>query len=196
MSLSAQSFVFAVIIGVVIAAFRVSPVPPLRFVGRLYVEVIRNTPLLAQLFLAGFGLTKVGIQFSFYTTAVIVLSMYAGSFIAETVRSGILTVQKGQAEAARSIGLGFFATLRHVVLPQALRTVAAPIGSLFIANHKNTSLAQVLAVAEVTFVAEHLANEEAQSMLALLGAAICYVVVTYPAGLLVGVIERRVAIRR
>lgn len=191
-----MSFTFAVLIGVVVATFRVSPVPPLRAAGAVYVEVFRNTPLFAQLLLFGFGLTKVGIQFELFTTAVIVMSLYAGSFVAETVRAGMLSIQVGQAEAARSLGLGFFQTAGQIIVPQALRTVAAPIGSLFIANHKNTAITQVLGIAELTFVAEKIGIDEAMPTQALLGAAFCYLIVTYPAGLLVGVLERKVAIKR
>ncbi len=196
MSVSVRSFFFALLIGVVVAAFRVSPVKPLRAVGMAYVEVFRNTPLYAQLLLFGFGLTKVGIQFDFFITAVIVMSLYAGSFVAETVRAGILTVSGGQAEAARSLGLNFFQSLRHVILPQALRAVTAPIGSLFIANHKNTSIVQVLGVHELVFVSDQIGIDSAMPTQALIGAAFCYVIVTYPAGLLVGVLERKVAIKR
>jgi glutamate transport system permease protein len=194
--LSLRSFFFALLIGVVVATFRVSPVPPLRVIGTIYVEVFRNTPLFAQLLLWGFGLTKVGIQFGFFTTAVIAMSLYTGSFVAETVRSGMLSIPVGQAEAARSIGLNFAQSASQVILPQALRTVTAPIGSLFIANHKNTAICQILGVAELTFVAEHVGIEGAMPTQALLGAAVCYLIITYPAGLLVGVLERRVAIKR
>jgi glutamate transport system permease protein len=190
------SFFFAVIIGVVVAMFRVSPVPPLRIIGTVYVEVFRNTPLYAQLLIWGFGLTKIGVQFGFFTTAVIAMSLYAGSFVAETVRAGMLSIPQGQAEAARSLGLNFAQSAREVILPQALRTVVAPIGSLFIANHKNTAIAQVLGVAELTFIADQVGINGAQYTQALVGAAVCYLVVTYPAGLLVGVLERKVAIKR
>lgn len=196
LSLSVRSFGAAVLIGVIVAMFRVSPVPPLRVIGTIYVEVFRNTPLFAQLLLFGFGLTKVGIQFELFTTAVIVMSLYTGAFVAETVRAGVLSVDRGQAEAARSIGLGFFQTASLVILPQAVRTVVAPIGSLFIANHKNTAITQVLGIGELTFIAEQVGIDAAMPTQALLGAAACYLVVTYPAGLLVGVLERRVAIRR
>lgn len=190
------SFFFALLVGIVIAMFRVSPVPPLRFLGMIYVEVFRNTPLFSQLLLWGFGLTKVGIQFGFFTTAVIAMSLYTGSYVAETIRAGMLSIPVGQAEAARSIGLNFFQSARQVILPQALRTVTAPIGSLFIANHKNTAICQVLGVAELTFIAEAVGIEGAMPTQALVGAAFCYIIVTYPAGLLVGVVERKVAIKR
>jgi glutamate transport system permease protein len=196
LSLSLYSFFFAVIIGVVVAMFRVSPVPPLRIVGTAYVEIFRNTPLFAQLLIWGFGLTKIGIQFGFFTTAVIAMSLYAGSFVAETVRAGMLSIPQGQAEAARSLGLSFTQSAKDVILPQALRNVVAPIGSLFIANHKNTAIAQVLGVAELTFIADQVGIDSARPTQALIGTAICYLVITYPAGLLVGVLERKVAIKR
>lgn len=195
-SVSVRSFACALVLGVIVAMFRVSPVPPLRIFGSFYVEVFRNQPLFAQLLLFGFGLTKVGIQFSFFTTAVIVMSLYTGSYVAETVRSGILSVSSGQAEAARSLGLGFFQTFRYVILAQAMRTVIAPLGSLFIANHKNTAIVSVLGVAELTFRSDQLGLDTAKPTQALLGAAFCYLIVTYPAGLLVGVLERRTAIKR
>jgi glutamate transport system permease protein len=190
------SFFFALVVGVVVAMFRVSPVPPLRVIGTVYVETFRNTPLFAQLLLWGFGLTKVGIQFGFFTTAVIAMSLYTGSFVAETVRAGMLSIPQGQAEAARSLGLSFGQSAKEVILPQALRTVTAPIGSLFIANHKNTAICQVLGVAELTFIADQVGIDSALPTQALLGAAFCYLIITYPAGLLVGVLERKVAIKR
>jgi glutamate transport system permease protein len=108
----------------------------------------------------------------------------------------MLSISVGQAEAARSLGLNFFQSAKEVILPQALRTVTAPIGSLFIANHKNTAITQVLGVAELTFVAEAVGIDSAMPTQALVGAAFCYLIVTYPAGLLVGIVERKVAIKR
>src|SRR5688572_11606922 len=107
MSLTLLSFAAAFVIGIVVAACRVSPVPPLRLAGAFYVETIRNTPLPVLFVLFYFGLTKVGIQYAGFTTAIIVLAGYTGAFLGETIRSGINTVSAGQAEAARSIGLTF-----------------------------------------------------------------------------------------
>jgi len=123
------SFLCALTIGVVVASFRVSPVGSLRLVGATFVEVFRNIPLPVQFVLFFFGLTKIGIKYGPFTSAVIVLSIYTGSFIAESVRSGINAVSGGQAEAARSLGLGFVQTLWLIVLPQALRTVVARSGA-------------------------------------------------------------------
>jgi len=195
-SLTVLGFAVAFVIGTVVAACRVSPVPPLRWVGGFYVETWRNTPLTVLMVLFFFGLTKVGIRYGAFTTAVIVLGGYTGAFVAETIRSGILAVPRGQAEAARSLGLTFPQTLAHVVLPQALRTVVAPLGSLFIALTKNSSIAAVISVGELAFRADRLSDSTARPVPVFLGAAIAYLAITVTAGVAFGIVERRVAIRR
>lgn len=195
-SLTLLSYAAALVIGIVVAACRVSPIPPLRFTGAFYVETVRNTPLTVLFVLFFFGLTKVDIKYSAYVTAVIVLGGYTGAFVGETVRSGINTVSRGQAEAARSLGLTFPQVLRIVVLPQALRTVVAPLGSLFIALIKNSSIAAIISVAELVFRTEDLANDTAQVIPVFLGSALAYLIMTVPSGFAFATLERRVAIRR
>ncbi|HWC10058.1 MAG TPA: amino acid ABC transporter permease [Acidimicrobiales bacterium] len=196
-SLTLVSFAAAFVIGVVVAAFRVSPVPPLRAVGAFYVGTVRNTPLALLMVLFFFGFPDVGIQFdSFWVSAVIVLSAYTGAFVGETVRAGINAVSRGQGEAARALGLTFPQTLRVVVLPQALRTVAAPLGSIFIALIKNSALAALISVHELVGNTEDLITDFAQPIPIFLGAAVGYLILTLPSGLMVNVIERRVAIKR
>jgi glutamate transport system permease protein len=180
----------------VVAACRVSPVPPLRSAGAAYVELFRNTPLTVLMILAGFGLPDAGIRFSYYTFAVLALSLYTGAFMSEAIRSGVNAVGRGQIEAARSLGLGFGRVLTLIVLPQALRTVVPPIANLFIALTKNSSVAYVISVTELTGVTRQIANETAQVLNAYLGGAIGYLLLTIPAGLLFGYLERRVAIQR
>ncbi len=194
--LTVLSFALALLIGTLVAAFRVSPVPPLRVAGAVWVEIVRNTPLTVLMVLFFFGFTKLGIQYSAFTSAVIVLSAYTGTFVAETVRSGINAVAKGQAEAARSLGLTFPQLLWLVVLPQAFRTVVAPLGSVFIALIKNSSIASVISVVDLTEVADRLNNETARPVAVFLGAGMAYLLLTLPSGFLVGVVERRVAIKR
>lgn len=178
------------------AACRVSPVGPLRLAGAAWVEVIRNTPLTVLFVLFFFGLTKVGIRYSVFTSAVVVLSLYTSALVCEAVRSGINAVGRGQGEAARSLGLTFPQTLIAVVLPQALRTVVAPLGNLFIALTKNTSVASVISTIEITKVADNLSNETAQPIPILIGAGIAYLLLTLPSGLVFELIERRVALKR
>lgn len=194
--LTALSFACALVVGTVVAAFRVSPVAPLRLAGTTYVELVRNTPLAALMILAFFGLPKIGFLFSGFATAVVVLALYTGTFAAETIRSGINTVGRGQVEAARAVGLTFTQTLRHVVLPQAVRAVVAPLGSVLIALTKNSSLASLVTVVELTEVADRLNNETARAIPVFLGAATAYLILTLPMGWAVGVVERRSALAR
>ena len=161
-----------------------------------YVETFRNIPLTVFFALAVFGLPKTGVNLSFFQFAVLVLSLYTGAFVAEALRSGINTVAAGQAEAARSIGLTFGQTLAHVVVPQAARTVVQPVGSLFIALAKNSAIASAFAVAELTQAFDQLTERESATVELLIGTAIAYLLITIPAGLLTGVVERRVAFKR
>lgn len=179
------------------AACRVSPVPTLRVVGATYVEVFRNAPLSLQMLFFFFGFTKVGIgPFDPFPSAVVVLSVYTSAFLAETIRSGINTVAGGQGEAARAIGLTFGQSLRLVVLPQAFRSVVGPIGNVFIALTKNSSLASLIAVPELAKVAENLTTDTARPLAAFGGAAVAYLLLTLPSGWAFGFLERRVAIKR
>jgi len=194
--LTLLSFTVAFVVGVLMAAFRVSPVPPLRAVGTLWVETLRNTPVIVLMYLFFFGLTKVGVSYSPFVSAVIVLSAYTSTFVAETVRSGINSVARGQAEAGRALGLTFPQLLGLVVLPQALRTVVAPLGSIFIALIKNSAIAGAFAVLDIFGFAQKLLTANAQPIPILVGAAIAYLVLALPAGWAVGLLERRLAIRR
>ena len=196
LSLTVLSALLAVLLGVVLAAMRVAPSAALRGVGATYVEVLRNTPLTIVFFFAVFVLPQLDVGLSFFTFAVIALTVYHAAFFCEAVRSGINSVGVGQAEAARSIGLTFPQTLRHVVLPQALRTVVPPLINVLIALTKNTSIASAFGVVELVGISGRLANQTGQALPILFGTALCYLVITIPAGLLAGRIETRVAVAR
>ncbi|MEX0789802.1 MAG: amino acid ABC transporter permease, partial [Actinomycetota bacterium] len=186
----------AVVIGVVVAGFRLSPGPPLRAAGAFYVETVRNIPPLVLLLVFYFGFPDIGIVYSEFVSAALILALYTGAFVGEAIRSGINTVARGQAEAARAVGLTFSQTLVLVVMPQALRSVVPPMGNLFIALVKNTSLASVISVAELTFISKRLITDTAEGLLVFFGTAMAYLVLTLPAGWIVGRIERKSAIKR
>ena len=196
LELSVLSFIFAFLIGVLLAGFRVSPVPPLRWAAATYVELVRNTPLLVLMFIVVFAFPSIGFTWSFYASAVIVLSAYTATFVGETVRSGINAVSKGQVEAARALGLTFPQVLRLVVMPQALRTVVGPLGGIFIALLKNSGVAVAIAVSELTSAATQIGTDTAQFIPAFLGAAAGYLMLTIPSGFATSWLERKVAIRR
>src|SRR4051812_20274586 len=140
--LLAVSAVIAVVLGVVLGAMRVSPVPVMRAVGTWYVNVFRNTPLVLLFLITTQGLPVVGLGWSFFLLAVLALGLYTAAFVCEAVRAGVNAVSVGQAEAARAIGMPFGQSLPQVVLPQAVRSVIPPLASILIALTKNTAVAE------------------------------------------------------
>jgi glutamate transport system permease protein len=140
--------IFALVLGVLLAVMRVSPVPVLRAAGTTWVNIVRNTPLTLIFILVFFGLPKLGTSFSPFMVAIVSLGGYTAAFVCEAVRSGINSVPAGQAEAARSVGMTFGQTVSLVVLPQALRSVVPPLGSVIIALLKNTTIAAGFGVTE------------------------------------------------
>ena len=150
------------VIGTVVAVMRISPIAPLRAVGLVYVEFFRNIPLLCLLFLVVFGLPDIGLLFSLYNSAVHRHGdVLAARSSASRIRTGINTVQVGQAEAARSIGLTFGQSLRFVILPQALRSMVQPLVNVWIGTLIGSSLASVIGIQDVTAVGQNLNNRYA-----------------------------------
>ena len=198
LSLTLISAAIALVLGTVLGAFRVSPVAPLRWFGTTYVELVRNTPLtLVFIFFVFVGPQLGFTPSSFFVPAVLALSIYTAAFVCEAVRSGVNSVGVGQAEAARAVGLTFTQTLRAVVMPQALRTVIPPLINIFIALTKNSSVAGGFFVADLFGTGRRLANANPGDVVAvLIGVAVCYLVITIPAGILAGVLERKVAFAR
>lgn len=195
--------VVALVLGTVLAGFRVSPVPPLRWIGTAWVTVFRNSPLVVVLFTFAFALPQVGVLFptfggnAFFWPGVAGLACYTAAFVCEAVRAGINAVPPGQAEAARAVGLTFQQSLGTVVLPQALRTVVPPLGSVLIAMIKNSAIVGAFGVAGELFSVEGRLTAEGYSALSsLTGVALFYLAITIPAGLLLGVVERKIEVKR
>ena len=178
-------------LGVVLALFRISPVPSLRALGTGYVNVVRNTPLTIIMLLgvlAVWGQLKVSFSsdftLNFFIYAVIALSLYHAAFMCEAIRSGVNTVPLGQAEAARSIGLGFLPAARHVILPQALRGAITPLGNTVIALTKNTTVAAAASVAEASGLMKRMIEFSPDVMVAIfLTFAIGFCLIVIPIGL-------------
>ncbi|WP_049565384.1 amino acid ABC transporter permease [Nonomuraea sp. SBT364] len=196
LQLTAASFAGAAVLAVLVTALRVSPVRVLRAIGTAYVEAFQNLPLLVLLVLAVFGLPEIGIQAGLLPTAIVVIAVYEAAYLAEALRSGVNAVSKGQGEAARAIGLTFSQSLRHVILPQALRTVVQPIGNIFIATAMNTSLAAAVGVVDLTAAANRVNLAEAQPIPIFVGAGLAYALIAACAGFVTGRLERRLVILR
>lgn len=160
------SAVFALLLGLVVAACRVSPVTPLRALGTIYVNTVRNTPLTLILFFFAFGYPRLDLPGagSYVVLAIIGLSLYTATYMAEAIRSGINTVPVGQAEAARAIGMPFRMTMIQVIMPQALRAVVPPMMNVFIALLKNTTVAAGFSVAEAGAIRANLSERGEPAM--------------------------------
>lgn len=197
LALLAVAGLISLVWGTVLGSFRVSAVPALRAVGTAYVTVFRNTPLLVVFVLIYYGLPSLEIRPSVFWRSTLALSLYTSAFICEAVRSGVNAVAPGQAEAARSIGMGFGQSLRMVVLPQAFRAVIPPLANVFIALAKNTSLVAAFGVADLTFRMRGLINNNPGDVYAIFGGiALCYVLIVVVISLTARGLERSVAVAR
>lgn len=195
--LTVVAAVAALILGTILGSFRVSPIPPLRWLGTAYVEFIRNTPLTLVFFFMVFVAPQIDILVEFKTSAYIALSIYTAAFVCEAVRSGINSVSTGQAEAARAIGMTFSQSLGTVILPQAMRTIIPPLINIFVALTKNSSIAGGFFITELFGQGRTLAIENpVEGTWFLGGVAVFYLVITVPAGIAAGRLERKVAIAR
>ncbi|MFI7022419.1 amino acid ABC transporter permease [Micromonospora sp. NPDC049900] len=207
----------ALILGVLVAVMRISPVPPLRWLGGAYVTVLRNCPLTIVMFFAAFGLPalgsnadflripgldavfqRMGTDLPYFRFAFIALSVYTAAFVAEAVRSGVNGVSSGQAEAARAIGLTFTQNLRFVVLPQAWKGAIVPLGSVLIAMIKNSALAGFFGVAgDLSASGQALTSVGGLPIIPVfIGISLGYLILTVPLGLMLDRIERRQAVAR
>jgi glutamate transport system permease protein len=191
------AMVVSTVLGTLLAAMRVSPVVPFRWLGTAYVNVFRNTPLLLLFVFFVFAIPKLGLNFSFFTRAVMAVTVYSAAFVCEAVRSGINTVPVGQAEAARAIGMNFGQTLRNVVLPQALRASIPPVASLMIALLRNTSVAEAFGTKEATFALDSLGNRHTSALIWLfIGIAIGYIVLSLVIAGAFRLLERKLEVAR
>lgn len=197
LSLLLYSGIGALVLGIIIGAMRISPVASLRMFATAFTELFRNIPLTLILFFCAFVLPYLDFKPGYFPLAVIGLTVYTAPFVAEAIRSGINGVPVGQAEAARSIGLGFGQTLSHVVMPQAIRMVIPPLINVFIALTKNTSVAGGFFVVELFAVAKTVANLRGdQVIMVLLAVAVLYLLVTVTLGLIAARVEKKVMVLR
>ncbi len=194
----------ALVLGELLAAMRVSPVPVLRAFGTAWVNTFRNTPLTLIIFFCYFGLYAVlglsivdDIDLNNFWLGVIGLSVYTAAFVCEAIRSGINTVPAGQAEAARAIGMSFAQTLRMIVLPQAGRAVVAPLGSIFIALAKNSTIVGTIGLAESSNAMKDLINANGDAVIVIfLVFAGTFAAVLVPTGYAFGWLANRLAVKR
>jgi len=183
LQLSSISILLSFILGLLIAVMRMSNFKPIRWFAVAYLEFFRNTPLLVQIFFWYFGSYKIlpeGInnwlnEHNFeFASAVIALTIYTSAFIAEDIRSGVLSIPKEQMEAARSSGFSYLSSMRYIILPEAIRLTVPPLIGQFLNLAKNSSLAMTIGVAEITYQARQVESYTFKGFEAFTAATLVY----------------------
>lgn len=182
------ALVSSLILGVLIAIMRIAPIKPLNWIGTAYVEFIRNIPLLIITFFFFLGLKLSGLY-----AGTLALTIYTSSFIAEAIRAGILSVSKGQMEAARSSGLTYGQAMRFIILPQAVKIVIPPLGNQFINLVKNSSILAVVAGLDLMYHGDLISSRTFVVFDVYIFVAAFYLILTIPLSFGVGYLEKRLA---
>ncbi|MCA9878682.1 MAG: amino acid ABC transporter permease [Thermomicrobiales bacterium] len=192
--IAAGAFVLAIVVGLVLALLQTFRVGLLTLVVRTYIEIVRGTPVLAQLFILYFGLTQVGIRFTPIQAAIIGLGFNGGAYLAEVFRAGIESIHRGQMEAALTVGLTPMAAMRWVIIPQAMRVVVPPTTNYSIALLKDTAVVSAVAAPEIMFKARNLVMETYLSAQIYLLVALMYLVMSLILAWISRRLERRLAV--
>ncbi|GIO66525.1 amino acid ABC transporter permease [Paenibacillus cookii] len=179
------------ILGMLVSLLRMSRIRVLRFIGSVWVEFLRGTPMLVQLFIIHYGLVSFGIKFSAIESGAITLTINSSAYLAEIFRAGIQGVDKGQAEAARSLGMSKAMTMRHIVLPQAVKSVLPAIGNEFITIIKESSIVSFIGVGDLMYQAGAVNTITYDYLKPLLIIAVIYFIMTFLLSKLLGLFERR-----
>jgi cystine transport system permease protein len=189
--LALASFAIGMVLAVMFALMRLSKVKLVSGIARVYISVVRGTPLLVQLFVIFYGLPSIGLVFDPWPSAVVAFSINVGGYAAEVVRAAILSVPKGQWEAAYMIGMSHRRALTRIILPQAARVSVPPLSNTFISLVKDTSLASLILVTELFRQAQKVAAFSGDFMLLYLEAALVYWIVCLVLSSGQGLLEKR-----
>ncbi len=175
--LTAISFAGGLVVALIVALMRLSPIAPVSAVARVYVSVIRGTPLLLQLFIIFYGLPSMGVTVDPFPSACVAFTLNVGGYASEVLRAAILSVPKGQSEAAATVGMNYATTMRRIVLPQATRVAVPPMSNTLISLVKDTSLASTIQVTELLRKAQEIAAPTYEFFTLYTVAAIYYWVI-------------------
>ncbi|PFH08078.1 polar amino acid transport system permease protein [Collimonas sp. PA-H2] len=198
MALTVVSGTIGILLGILAALAKLSKFPPFRWMANFYVWAIRGTPLLVQVlfvFLALPGLVP-GLELSDFNSAVVALALNAGAYNAEAIRAGILAINKGQTEAARSLGLSPFQTFRDVIFPQSFRIALPPLVNNFVSLLKDSSLAYVIGVVELSNIGNRIQSVTFQPIPVFITTASIYLILTTALTQISGAIERQLDVER
>jgi His/Glu/Gln/Arg/opine family amino acid ABC transporter permease subunit len=191
LELAAWTLVLGSVLGIVVALMRLGRWRVLRWVSAVYVEFLRGTPLLVQVLIVYFGLPQLGLKMPRMTAGIVALTINSAAYMSEIVRSGIQAVDRGQTEAARSLGMNGAQTMLYVVLPQAIRNILPAIGNEFVVIIKESSILYTIGIYELTYQANKLASTNYRYLETLIISAFIYFILTFATSRLLGLLERR-----
>ena len=191
LKVSFLALLIGLIFGIIICMVKISTIKVLRLIATVYVEIIRNTPILVQIMIIYFALPEIGISFSPFMSAIIALSINSAAYVSEIFRAGILAIDKGQMEAGRSLGLSYLQTMKLIILPQAFKNSLPALGNEFISLVKESSIVYFVGVADIMFAANTIKNATYQTFGPYLVAAFIYFVITSILSIFVKQLEKK-----
>lgn len=192
--LSFASLILGTTLGSIISLMKLSKYKILRFIATVYIELLRGTPMILQISIVYFGsYVLLGFDMDGFWAALIAVSLNSAAYVAEIIRSGIQSIDKGQSEASRSLGLTSGQTMRHIILPQAVKNILPTLGNEFITLIKETSVASTIGVADLMYASKIVQGSSFQPFNPLLIIAILYLIFTFTLSQLVGIFERKLA---
>ncbi len=194
LKITAVSVLLGLLIGTFAGMGRLSKKRWINYPVSVYVEFIRGTPLLVQIFIIYFGLPSIGINLRAYPAAIAALGINSGAYVAEIVRAGIQSVPKGQYEAARSLGMTHGQAMKYIILPQAFRNILPALGNEFIALLKDSSLVSVIGLEELIKKGQIVISTTFASFSIYGGVALIYFVMTFALSRIVRYVEKRMAV--
>ena len=189
--LSICTVLLGICLGIFLALMRLSNSKLLSFIATSYIEFVRGTPVLLQIFIVFYGLPKLGITLPDFAAGVLALTINSGAYVAEIIRSGIQAVNKGQTEAARSLGMSQKMTMIYVILPQAFKNILPALGNEFITVIKESSIVSIIGIQDLMYNADTVRGNIYKPFEPLIFAALIYFVLTFTLSKCLGVVERR-----
>lgn len=197
------TIILGFLLGVILALMKLSKYFPLKAMANSYIEFIRGTPLLIQLFIIYYGLPGIGIKipefpalgnnFSDFLAGVIALSINSASYVAEIIRAGIQSVDSGQMEASKALGMPYWLAMRTIILPQAFRKILPALGNEFIVIIKESAIVSVIGIHDLMYNADTVRGNTFQPFEPLIIVAIIYFIITFTLSKLLGIFERKLA---
>jgi polar amino acid transport system permease protein len=191
--ISIIAIIFAIILGTIVGIARLSSEPVTRAISITFVELVRNTPLLVQIYIIYFFVGSM-LRLSAFAAGTAALAIFEGAYVGEIVRAGIQSIHKGQMEAARSLGMSYGKAMRYIILPQAFKRIIPPLAGQFISLIKDSSLVSVIALADLMFQGQQAVARTYYAFEIYFTVAALYLVMTFALSMATQYIERRLAV--